>query len=234
MKCVAISDTHTLHKKVTLPEGDVLIHAGDFSSRGSIGELQRFANWMKKQPFEHKLVIPGNHDWASQRSPGLAYLTFKERGITYLLDSGCEIDGVKFWGSPWQPEFCDWAFNLPRDGNQLEAKWAMIPGDTDVLITHGPPHGILDVAPPFMGWGCGPPPEDNKERRVGCKLLLAHVKVVKPKVHVFGHIHLSHGAINVGPTRFINAAICTEDYKATNQPITFSVEKKEEKNEDTE
>jgi len=127
-----------------------------------------------------------------------------ERGITYLQDSGCEIEGVKFWGSPWQPWFFDWAFNLER-GEQLRRKWALIPDDTDVLITHGPPAGILDLCP--------------DGRRVGCGDLRLRVEQIEPMAHIFGHIHHSAGQVEplVGRrTRFINAAICDESYLPTN------------------
>src|SRR5271166_4785835 len=145
MKIVAISDTHEQHAQVVVPEGDILIHSGDFTNLGKIPAVASFAKWMGSQPHKHKILIAGNHELTLQ-SPYRNIVTnlFKENGIIYLEDSGVEINGLFFYGAPWTPFFNDWAFNLPRRGMELMAKWDMIPDNTNVLITHGPPKGILD------------------------------------------------------------------------------------------
>jgi hypothetical protein len=129
-------------------------------------------------------------------------------GLTYLQDNTTEIDGVKIYGSPWQPEFYDWAFNLPRMGWELEQKWADIPLDTDILITHGPAWGHLDTVK-----GTSVP--------LGCELLTERIKVVKPKIHVCGHIHTGYGYKFDGDTHFFNAAVLNEQYNFTQKPFTF-------------
>ncbi len=126
----------------------------------------------------------------------------RDFSINYLQDEGIEIDGVKFWGTPWQPEFCNWAFNLPR-GKQIREKWDLIPDDTDVLITHGPPYSILDS----INDGCPP---------LGCQdLLETVVERVNPRVHVFGHIHGGHGEEDRQGTKYINASLLDESYGVT-------------------
>lgn len=210
MKIVCISDTHLFHRwmdgfKFDIPDGDVLVHAGDALARGSFGELPIFRQWFLSLPHKHKIFVPGNHDICFQDRLSAAILGFP----CVLLDSGTTIEGVKFWGSPWQPEFCNWAFNLPRGGPELQEKWALIPDDTDVLITHGPPYGILDRV--------------HGGEHVGCEHLLEAVARVQPKVHVFGHIHSDPGMFKAEKTVFVNAATCNEKYYPVNPPIVVEV-----------
>lgn len=201
MRLVCISDTHSLHDRIPggVPDGDVLVHAGDACGQSTPRDLMRFARWFAKHPHAHKILIAGNHDAPFVYFPHEARLQIAAVGVTYLEDSGVEIDGVRFWGSPWQPEFCNWWFNLPR-GPALAEKWAKIPGDTDVLITHGPPHGILDACPTSQG----------------CQDLLSAVRRVAPSVHVFGHIHEGSGVVEIGPTRFVNASVLDGRYRPVN------------------
>lgn len=206
MRLVIISDTHGLHEQLTLPPGGVLIHAGDSCRGGHFHELSSFLDWFGDQPHPHKILIAGNHDWAFQKVPALAREK-AETVCTYLQDEELVIDGVKFYGSPWQPDFCSWAFNLPR-GEALARKWAQIPADCDVLITHGPPAGILDQV-----WA----------KHCGCEDLRAAVFRIKPRLHVFGHIHYSYGARDENGTMFRNAALCNEGYKLTNDPFIIDI-----------
>ena len=207
MKIVCIADTHNQLSKVDVPDGDVLIIAGDVTGRGSVYETFLFYEDVIKLPHEHKILVAGNHDWLFTERDN-QYVKAIKNSLIYLEDSGCTIEGIKFWGSPWQPEFCNWAFNLPR-GEALKAKWDLIPEDTDVLITHGPPFGILD--------------KTNREENVGCEELRKRVDAISPKFHVFGHIHNAYGTLGVGKTIFINASICTESYEPINLPIVFEV-----------
>ena len=177
LRVVAVADTHLYHTGFVVPPGDVFVHAGDLCAAGSLRELGLAAAWIVSLPHAHKFVVPGNHDWAFLRSPTQARALFEGRA-TVLEDEGVTIDGVRFWGSPWQPEFGAWAYNLPR-GRALAEKWALIPADTDVLITHGPPHGAGDRV--------------SRGRREGCLDLRARVAVVQPLVHFFGHIHEDGG-----------------------------------------
>jgi Icc-related predicted phosphoesterase len=189
VKIVAVADTHLLHDELVVPDGDVFVHAGDMCQRGDMPELQCAIAWMRSLPHRHKVVIAGNHDFPFLEHPVEARRALEDEGIVYLQDSEVTIDGVRFWGSPWQPEFNDWAFNLPR-GQALADKWALIPEGLDVLVTHGPPRGIGDQGP-VAG-------------RLGCEDLLARVRVVKPRLHLFGHIHQDGGAWLLGATLFAN------------------------------
>lgn len=211
MKITLISDTHNKHNQVTatLPGGDLLLHAGDTTGMGYKHELQQFMKWYNNLDYTHKVFIAGNHDWGFQTEPEMTkeLLEFYDK-ITYLQDNTTEIDGVKIYGSPWQPEFYDWAFNLPRMGWELEQKWSDIPLDTDILITHGPAWGYLDTVK-----GTSVP--------LGCELLTERIKVVKPKIHVCGHIHTGYGYKFDGDTHFFNAAVLNEQYNFTQKPFTF-------------
>ena len=212
MKLAMLSDTHCRHQMVDVPDADVFVFAGDMCGCGAHYEVHDFCLWLKELPHKHKVIVAGNHDWHFQRAPAIAKEMIEDAGAVYLSDSGCEIDGVKFYGSPFQPEFCSWAFNLPRGGKGLRERWAAIPDDTDVLITHGPPEGILDLC--------------MDGDRPGCSILRDNViDRVKPQIHVFGHIHSGYGLCYHDGIRFANATICDEDYQPVNAPILMSVEK---------
>jgi len=206
MKIVTISDTHSMHRSLNMPDGDVLIHAGDFSAHGTLDDAFEFNDWLGTLDYEHKLIIAGNHELCFEKKPEEA-----EKLITnavYLKDSSIVIDGMKFYGAPWQPTFYNWAFNLER-GAELKEKWDLIDADTDVLITHGPPYGYLDVT--------------MEHKHVGCEELIKAVHRVRPRLHVFGHIHCGYGMDKVGSTRLINACICTERYEPSNQPFVIEI-----------
>jgi predicted phosphohydrolase len=188
LRIVAVADTHTFEADLgAIPEGDVFIHAGDLLRAGTLEELGPVTDWIRRLPHRRKIVIAGNHDWCFLKAKEAACDLLGD--AIYLEDSATTIEGVRFWGSPWQPEYNDWAFNLPR-GMALAEKWAMIPDDLDVLITHGPPHGFGDAGP--------------SEGRAGCEDLLRRVRQVRPKVHLFGHIHQDGGIWRDGSTCFIN------------------------------
>lgn len=209
MRAVCVSDTHGRGDFIDPPMGDVLIIAGDITARGTLYEIERFTDWVRRLPHPQKILIAGNHDWALQELPDNPVVRRLKEEVIYLQDNGCEIDGVKFWGSPWQPKFYNWAFNLER-GKELADKWALIPEDTDVLITHGPPYGILDFT--------------QGHESVGCEELRKAVDRIKPKLHVFGHIHHSYGVYKGSDTTFVNACVCTEGYKPINPPIVLDVQ----------
>ena len=207
MKITFISDTHNKHEHLTrnkiLGSGNVLVHAGDISSMGRPHEIMNFLEWFSNTDFEYKLFIAGNHDFGFQEGFEIPQ-SFKNKGVIYLQDSEVVIDGVKFYGSPWQPEFHNWAFNLPR-GQKLAEKWKMIPTNTDVLVTHSPVYGFLDYAP--MGG------------HVGCEELYRKVFEVKPKIHVCGHIHSAYGQKSIDGIEFLNASLLDERYEHAHNPI---------------
>jgi predicted phosphohydrolase len=201
MRIIALSDSHTLHQRVKVPDGDVLVFAGDMGGHGDLWELVSFNKWIGELPHRHKIVIAGNHDFIFERQHQLAVDTLTS--AVYLQDSSITIDGVSFYGSPWQPEFCQWAFNLPRSGEQLNLCWSKVPTGVDVLITHGPPNGILDTV---------------RGHHVGCEILRVALKRIRPKIHIFGHLHDGYGRDEVDGTVFANVAICDESYDPVNRP----------------
>ena len=210
-----ISDTHTKHDKVSgfLTGGDILVHAGDLTGRGYITEIENFMKWYDNiNNYDTKVFIAGNHYFGFQDdNQKLRGLLTGYKTIDYLEDDlmmvGEDYDNmIKIWGTPWQPEFHNWAYNLPR-GEKLKEKWDMIPTNTDILITHGPPFGKLDYVP-YDGVN------------VGCEELMKRVEEIKPKIHVFGHIHEGYGYVFDGNTHFINAAVLNGRYEFRNKPIT--------------
>jgi Icc-related predicted phosphoesterase len=196
-----------MHDQTELPEGDILVHAGDMTSTGTLGQIHEFNNWLGTLSFSNIICVPGNHDRAFEREFSNARKIMTNCHV--LVDEEIVIDGVKFYGSPWQPFFCNWSFNLTR-GKELANKWKMIPEDTDVLITHSPPFGIHDA---------------TAIEQCGCVDLLERVSEVRPKVHIFGHIHESYGRSEVSGIKFINASICNGYYEPINKPIIVEYSK---------
>jgi Icc-related predicted phosphoesterase len=220
MRVTLVSDTHNKHKHVhnkglgDLPGGDLIIHAGDISSRGYRHEIVEFAKWYNQLEYKHKVFIAGNHDWGFQNNVDevMEHLAYYE-GVTYLQDRMRTIrhedSVINIYGTPWQPEFYNWAFNLPKNGPGLASKWESIPEDTDILVTHGPAFGILDTV------------ERRRQDHLGCELLTERIAVVKPKIHVCGHIHSGYGYYFNGETHFFNASALNEDYMYAQKPFTF-------------
>lgn len=215
MKLVMISDTHGMHESVVVPDGDVLIYAGDSTTDAGRKSLRDFLTWLESKPHEHKIMIAGNHDWAFEKWPDLARAMVKEvaPSVTYLQDSGYVIGEYLFWGSPITPNFFEWAFNRAR-GEEIRRHWDMIPDATNVLITHGPCSGILD--------------KTNDNESAGCRDLYEAILRVQPKLHCCGHIHRSYGTAmlhhdNGWKTQMVNASICGEDYKPTRQPVVIEI-----------
>ncbi len=205
MKLVCLSDTHKQHRQVQVPAGDVLIHAGDICHKGKDEQvIQDFNQWLGELPHRYKIVIAGNHDRPFERAPERI-----QKMIThaiYLEDSGVEINGVKFWGSPVTPRFFNMAFNRAR-GASIRQHWNMIPFGTDILITHTPPRGRLDKT--FIGL------------RAGCRDLRRAIEEVQPRLHIFGHIHEAHGYQQVDTTRFYNVSTVNARFNVVNQPVVI-------------
>lgn len=226
MKITLLSDTHTKHNQVTehLPGGDLLIHAGDFMNSGyNPMEAMMFFKWLDEiNNYDAKIFIAGNHDrWMQDEPEEAKGILDKYKTIDYLEDEEVVLYGdgpngdipdsnIRIYGSPWQPEFYDWAFNLPRNGEELKSKWDAIPTNTDILVTHSPAWGTLDDV------------EGNRGVHLGCELLAKHInEVVKPKIHICGHIHSGYGYYFNGQTHYFNAAVLNERYNYTQKPFTF-------------
>ena len=221
MRIVAISDTHGMHGRMLhpIPDGDVLIHCGDMTGHGTLPQLSAVARWLGEQPHKYKIAVPGNHDAAAETDTGVIEMFFRECNVLFLIDKAVTLDGVKFWGAPWTPNFCNWHFMPRRNSPEMQAKWDLIPDDTQVLITHGPPHGILDeyIEPGYI--------EDAGQDHVGCELLRTRIRALHNlKVHLFGHIHEGYGRVRVSReagdplVEYVNAAICNRNYKPWNRP----------------
>lgn len=224
---VCISDTHGKHGDIVeehMYAGDVLLHAGDFTQSGEVGQCKSFAEWLDNYPAKHKIVIAGNHDitfepeyyeraW-TRFHPGRkmdceeARAALTQSSCIYLEDRAVEVMGYNIYGTPYQPAFCDWAFNL-EGSKALREAWSKIPGETDILISHGPPHGMGDLC--FHG------------DRVGCRDLLATIRRNHIPISVAGHIHEGYGVIEDGETMFVNASTCNLKYRAVQPPIVIDV-----------
>jgi predicted phosphodiesterase len=217
-----ISDTHTKHDEITrdLPGGDLLLFTGDLMNSGRRSDdITEFCKWFDSlDQYDHKIFIAGNHDRMFEDFPEKAMeIVNSYKNIDYLQDDWIEIGTdqgpnqgmVKIYGAPWQPWFYNWAFNLPRGGTELAAKWEAIPEDTDILLTHGPAYGFVDTV-----W-------NRKHEPLGCELLAERIAVVKPKIHVCGHIHTGYGWQKTDNTHFFNAAVLDERYEYEQKPMHF-------------
>lgn len=207
MKVVCISDTHGQHRDLSLPEGDLLLHAGDLSRKGTEPEVRDFLDWFSSLDYQYKVFIGGNHDFYLENHPR-QFAELVPESCIYLDDSGVEIEGMKIWGSPVTPFFFDWAFNRHR-GQEIMFHWDRIPTDTDILLTHGPPHGIQDLT--------------AKHQAVGCMDLKWKIKEIKPRLHVFGHIHEAYGQIEADGTHYVNASILDLRYHIRHEPVVVEL-----------
>lgn len=231
MKLVVISDTHTKHKKLTIPECDVLVHCGDFTWDGKFWDVRNFYYWLQKQPAKHKIIIAGNHELSFDRNTGSKYNAAAkaiiadciDESIHYLENSEIIIDGIKFYGTPWTPWFHDWAFNgitdldLPftRSGvTSLSEIYNRIPEDVQVLICHGPPYDICDMS------------ERGDERTGSVEMRkLTSEKLIQLRLYLCGHIHEARGMMVAdGGVTFVNASSLARDYETVEQPITIMLD----------
>lgn len=207
VRIVLISDTHGEHRSLHVPDGDVLIHAGDFTlfnkSRASVRD---FNQWLFELPFCRKLVIPGNHEFKFVDTRWRHLIS----AATFLLNEGVELDGIRTWGSPLTPSnFSSFGATSDADCGRI---FSRIPTGTDLVITHGPPHGILDIA-------------EIENGHQGCPLLLSAIRRVRPALHVFGHIHQSYGMASVNGTVFVNAALGGPEYRIIRKPIVIEYDR---------
>jgi predicted phosphohydrolase len=204
LRLVLLSDTHELHREVEVPDGDILIHAGDFTMFSkSMSAIADFNTWLGELPHRHKILIYGNHEFFVEADPSRRSML---TNALVLANEGTEIEGLRIWGSPVTPLYGG-AFGLSsaEDRRQL---YARIPEDTEILITHGPPFGILDSAP-------------HSGLHSGCRELLYAVMRVRPKLHVFGHVHSAHGILQTNQTTFVNAALLGADGDLDQSPIVL-------------
>ena len=201
MRTVLISDTHGLHRKVEVPGGDLLIHAGDFTLDSKPPSVvSDFNAWLGTLPHRHKVVVPGNHEFILEEPRNRGAIT----NAILLVDTGVEVEGISIWGSPVTPLYGG-AFGKSNPEDR-QRHWAQIPERLDILVTHDPPFAILDHG-------------GSSERREGCPQLLEAVFRVLPRVHVFGHIHAGYGTLRTSHTLFVNASLVGEDGSLGRKPL---------------
>jgi Icc-related predicted phosphoesterase len=205
MRLVLLSDTHGRHKKLSIPDGDVLVHCGDFSHRGNPAETEAFGRWFAAQPHPFKVLVPGNHDAAMEHP--VARNLLRSLGVVVVVDQAVVVGGLRFYGSPWTPRFGDWAWM--RDDADLAQYFDKIPDDLDVLVTHGPPYGTLD--------------RNDAGTLCGSQQLLHAVTRARPRLHVFGHIHEARGMCQRGNTDFLNVSNLAFDYTRLHEPVVYDI-----------
>lgn len=205
MKLVCISDTHNKHKQIPIPNGDILIHAGDVTEGGTKREVTDFLEWFASQPHEHKIFIAGNHDFYFEKAQEKDIAEIIPQNICYLKNEGITINNIKFWGSPVTPGNGIWAFNQKN----ITENWEKIPKDTQVLITHTPPYKIKDVL--------------NNGRHAGCPALLKTLQNRKISFHIFGHVHDSYGITSISGTKFINASCLDNKDRYLHAPLEIQI-----------
>jgi Icc-related predicted phosphoesterase len=197
MKIWHISDTHTYHGLLKVPEGiDMVIHSGDATNPrdpyASEQEMLNFISWFGSLPIKHKVFVAGNHDLCIERNL-VTKIDFMKNGIVYLENDYAEVEGIKIWGSPFTPTFGEgWAFNKKRSA--LHDVWKHIPDDVDIVIVHGPPKGILDLAYHQL----------NCIEFCGDEALRKRMYLLNPKLCLFGHIHNNEDIINAGTMKLSN------------------------------
>jgi len=206
MRIVNLSDTHGNHQSVKVPDGDILIHAGDFTLSGDDKDVISFNEWLGTLPHKYKVCIAGNHDLLLERHYSSRELI---TNAIYLHDSSIVLDGISIYGTPYQVEFNDWAFGLPRGSLELKAKRDAIPPDTDIVVTHDPPYLIGDLTSGGV--------------HTGCYDLYYRLYKIKPKLHIFGHIHTGYGIHQQGWGKCINASICNDWNEIENSPIVIDI-----------
>jgi len=210
IKVVCVSDSHRQHRKMTddIPEGDILLFAGD-AELDTFEALKDFNDWLGHLKFTHRVVIAGNHDFFTQRCPKEELDLFFTNAI-YLQNTSVKLFGINIFGGPYSPTFNKWAWMLNSD--RLQQIWELIPKNTNILLTHCPPYGILDHTP-FSKWSCG------------CPHLLKKIEDLKIPYHCFGHIHNDSSVYVKKDTTFINASMLDDYYQYVNKPKVFYYEK---------
>lgn len=218
MRLVCISDTHSLHEKMPqIPDGDVLVHAGDCTRSGTLPQVDDFTKWFGAQPHKYKILVAGNHDFCfdkTMRDPAWSVWSrnmCENNGIAYLRGETASIGGMNFYGFPWQPIFRSMAFNAREQ--ERRARLRLVPDDTDVLISHGPALHIFDYIP-------------DENLHVGCYPLAQRIdQLPNLKAHVCGHIHESYGFAvrEKDGVKFANASTCDSRYRPVNPPIIIDI-----------
>ena len=211
MRLVAISDTHLQHRKLDLPEAEILVHAGDFSNRGSVPEAREFLTWFKSLDYEYKILVPGNHDISCEYSENELRTELIKEGIYFESNGVVFIEDLVIFCYSWTPEIypgSPWGYTISRESESFERLWNLAP-KCDLLITHGPPKGILD--------------RTEDDLLVGEDYMHSYVMRETPRVHIFGHVHESYGSLYKLGTNFYNVSICNLKYEPVNKPTVIDL-----------
>lgn len=225
MKIAMISDVHGKWNKIQIPECDLLISAGDYSFKGEKHMVEDFHKWLNKQEAGYVISVQGNHElWVEQNFEQAKDIAEKAcPGVHFIGDGqAVNIEGFNIYGSAITPWFYNWAWNRTRgdvtgthyfsgkvkSALPIKQEWDKIPDNTNILVTHGPPKGILDMVT-FV--------DDTPKERVGCDDLMNRIlQLPELKLHVFGHIHCGAGEHYFNGVKYVNASICDEQYMPTN------------------
>jgi Icc-related predicted phosphoesterase len=202
MRIVCLADTHELHRELIVPPGDLLLHAGDFtffSQRRSM--IDDFNDWLGELPHRHKVVVYGNHEFGFESDSGLRS---RLSNAVVLVNEAAKIEGVTIWGSPVTP-MNGGVFGLSRAEDRARL-YSQIPPETQILLTHTPPFGVLDG-----------------QQHAGCPELRSAVIRLRPRLHVFGHVHNGYGTLPTKHTMFVNAALFGEHGDLDKQPIVLDL-----------
>lgn len=208
MKLTCIADTHNKHEEVNIPEGDILIHAGDFTDAGTLRECRAFLKWFSSQPHKYKILVSGNHDFYLEKLNKGEIRDLIPDNIHYLNNSAISIGNLNIWGSPVTPGEGNWAFRKGR-GTKIAQYWNKIPKNTNILITHTPPYGIMDQL-------------DDKSH-IGCEELKKKLSSLKLKAHIFGHLHGNYGIARKNGVQFINCSVLDNRYRALHPAISIEI-----------
>lgn len=208
MRIVCLSDTHGQHESISIPDGDIVVHAGDITRRGTLSEVKVFLDWYAHLPHKYKIFIAGNHDKCFEKEKEKV-LPLIPSNVLYLEDSGAQIENFYIWGSPYTPKFLNWAFCKNR-GKEILYHWQKIPLHTNILVTHGPPKSILD--------------QTYRGHSVGCQDLMDMVILLPQlRLHIFGHIHEAQGVYQQNDCIFVNASILNQSYQQVNLPTVIDL-----------
>ena len=215
IRIVAIADSHGSHDELKMPDGDILVVAGDFCGLGDMDDVINFNKWLRTLPHRRKIIVPGNHDLICPANKELVKQMFGD--AIYLDMEGAQVMNLRFFGSPWTPRFYSWAYMYPRNSGQAKDIYAQVPSNTDILITHGPAHGTK------LGWV---PDGHNGGEDAGCEVLRQRIEALQGlKAHICGHIHCGgHQTDMVGKVPSYNVSVMNEEYWVTNPPTVIDIE----------
>ncbi len=208
MIIVALSDTHGNHRAVDVPQGDIIIHCGDITRKSNTEEVADFIRWFAGLNFQYKILVAGNHDrFIRKKKPEFLELA-RSHNISYLENTSIQINGYSIFGSPFSLNYGGiGAFTYP-DKPGAEQIWNLIPDNINILVTHAPPRGFRDFS-------------KTENKNAGCQVLRERVLSIKPRYHIFGHIHESYGIETHGDSIFINASLSNGSGEIVNKPVVL-------------